>query len=401
MRSSMMAMAALAMTALPVGAMAATEVVVWHSYRGGEQAALEEVAKTFNGKNKDVQIKLLQIPYDAFADKITAAIPRGKGPDLFIFAQDRLGDWAANSLIEPVDFWLDDELRKAFVEPTLEALTYDDAVFGLPIAFKMTALIYNKKLVPTPPKTTGELIAMAKKATDAKAGRFGLVYENANFYFQSAWMQGFGGKVFDKKGKPTLDTPEVISSMKFAQKLAHESGIMPEEVSSILVTTLFNKGDAAFVINGPWFLGEIDKKVDYGVAVLPTIDEAGGKPARPFLTAEGIIMSAKSQDKKAAFEVMKYLASTEAGKVLATKGYITVARKAVYDDPAVKGNAKLMVFREQLKATLPMPNTPAMRMVWSPATTAMNKIINGKADPTPAMKEAQEEVAKLVKGARR
>lgn len=400
MRSLKMAMLAVAFVAVPAFAQAA-EVVVWHSYRGKERAALEEVSQSFNAKNKDAQIKLLAIPYDAFADKITAAVPRGKGPDLFIFAQDRIGDWAAAGLIEPLGFWMDDALRSAFVEPTLEAVTYDDAIYGLPMAFKMTALFYNKKLVKTPPKSTGELIKMAKAHTDAKKGKFGLVYENANFYFQSAWLQGFGGRVFDKKGRPTLDSKEVVASMAFAQRLAHKEGIMPEEATSMLVTTLFNKGDAAFVINGPWFMGEIDKSVDYGVAVFPTIDDAGGKPGTPFLTAESIIMSAKSEDKKASFKVMEFLTSVEAAKVLAEKGRITVARKAVYEDAKLASDPKLSVFRAQLKNSVPMPNSPAMKMVWSPATTAMNKIINGRADPAAAMKTAQDEVKELVKGARR
>lgn len=380
-------------------ALAKTPVNLWHAYRAQEKTALEEVAKKFNAENKDIELKLLPIPYDAFADKITAAVPRGKGPDLFIFAQDRVGDWAASGVVEPIDFWLTDELRGAFLPPSLEALTYDDQVYGLPMAVKMIALIYNKKLVKSPPKTTDELIQVAKGLT--KGGSFGLVYQNADFWYHGMWMQGFGGRVFDKKGAPTLDTKEVIDSMRFAQKLAHSSGIMPEEVSSTLVTTLFNQGKAAMVINGPWFIGELDKSVDYGVAVLPKINEAGGKPAKPFLSAEGVIMSAKATDKKAAFEVMKYLTSVEAGRVMAKVGRQTVARKAVYDDAEIAKDPVLSVFRAQLQDSVPTPNSPAMRMVWSPATTAMNKIINGKADPAEAMKAAQAEVAKLVKGARR
>lgn len=400
MLKSKLALCAALMVAPSVAA-AATPITVWHAYRGKERAALEKVASQFNAKQKDVELKLLPIPYDAFADKITAAIPRGKGPDLFIFAQDRIGDWAASGLIEPVDFWLDDAMRGTFLPPTLEAVTYDDAVYALPMAFKMVALFYNKKLVPTPPKTTAELITIAKKHTDKAKGEFGLVYENANFYYQATWMQGFGGKVFDKKKKPTLASAEVIGSMKFAQKLAHESGIMPEEVTGTLVTTLFNRGKAAMVINGPWFIGELESKIDYGVAVLPTIDEAGGKPAAPFLSAEGIIMSAKTADKKAAFEVMKYLTSVEAGKIMALDGGQPAANKGVYDDAQVAKDPLLSVFRQQLATSRPMPNTPAMRMVWSPATTAMNKIINGKADAAASMTEAQAEVEKLVKGARR
>ena len=49
-------------------------------------------------------------------------------------------------------------------------------------------------------------------------------------------------------------------------------------------------------------LGEIEEGVPFSVAVLPEISKTG-KPARPFLSAEGVIMSAKTADKKAAPKV--------------------------------------------------------------------------------------------------
>jgi len=270
----------------------------------------------------------------------------------------------------------------------------------LPMTFKMVALFYNKKLVKKPPETTEEMIAVAKKHTNEEEKKYGLVYEAANFYYQGAWLQGFGGSVFDSRGRPQLDSPQCVASMKFAQSLADDHDIMPEEVSSVLVTTLFNNGQAAMAIDGPWFIGSIDESIDFGVSVLPTVSETG-KPATPFLTSEGLIMNANSDHKKEAFEVMQYMTSVEVGKIMAKKGRQTVARREVYEDPEIANDPVLTVFRKQLKNSRPMPNSPAMRMVWSPATTAMNKVINGGVDPAAAMKEAQADVAELVKGARR
>ena len=49
-----------------------------------------------------------------------------------------------------------------------------------------------------------------------------------------------------------------------------------------------------------------------------------------------------------------------------------------------------------------MPNYAEMTMMWSPVTTAMNKIVKGSATPEVALKEAQDTVkdniAKLRKG---
>src|ERR1044071_9051995 len=102
-------------------AAAQKEVVVWHGYRGDEKAAFEKVVANFNqsAAGKGIKVTTLAVPYDAFADKITAAVPRGKGPDVFIFAQDRLGGWvAAGNTIEPIDFFLDAPTRGRFLNTT-------------------------------------------------------------------------------------------------------------------------------------------------------------------------------------------------------------------------------------------------------------------------------------------
>lgn len=175
---------------------------------------------------------------------------------------------------------------------------------------------------------------------------------------------------------------------------------MPQEVSSILVSTLFNRGQAAMVINGPWFLGELDPKTPFKVAPLPVISENGQRP-RPFLSVEAVIMSARTEDKPTAFEVMTYLTSAEAGRIMAKEARQTAANRAVYEDPQIAKDPILSVFKSQLEHSIPTPNTPAMLKVWSPVTTAMNKVINGGVDPAPAAKVCQVEVKKFLKGARR
>lgn len=84
---------ALGLTSLLVvaPAEAQVELVVWHAYRGGEKAAFEKVVEAYNRSQGAVKVSSLAVPYDAYADKITAAVPRGKGPGVFIYAQDRLG----------------------------------------------------------------------------------------------------------------------------------------------------------------------------------------------------------------------------------------------------------------------------------------------------------------------
>jgi arabinogalactan oligomer/maltooligosaccharide transport system substrate-binding protein len=388
--------------AAPV-AQAATDIVVWHAYRGDEKAAFEKVVGMYNAKQKAVAVRTLAVPYDAYADKITASVPRGKGPDVFIFAQDRLGGWVeAGQTIEPIDFFVDDKVTSQFVPGMMTAMTYRDTIYGLPLNFKSIAMIYNTALVKAPPKTTGELIKVAKGLTNAASGRFGLAYEYSNFFFHAALMNAFGGQVFAPGPKPVIDSPQNVRAVKTMLKWYREDGILPADPSSTLIASLFNDGKAAIVFSGPWFLGEVQDKVKYAIAPLPTVDEAGGKPMRPWLTVEGVYVSAGSQQKEAAYAFAEYLVSPDAALVLALEGGQLPTNKSIYSDPRVAKNATLQGFRKQLDTAVPMPNYAEMTLMWSPVTTAMNKIVKGSATPEVALKEAQaavtDSIAKLRKG---
>lgn len=379
-------------------AASAADVVVWHAYRGGEKEAFEKAVAAYNASPAAAGNKIvtLAVPYDAFADKITAAVPRGKGPDIFIYAQDRLGGWVeAGNTIEPIDFFLDDVTKARFIPSTLEAMTYRGAVYGLPLNFKVLIQIYNKKLVAQAPKTSTELVALARKLGDPAAGRFGLAYWYGDFYYHAALMNAFGGGVFDG-AKPTLNSPANVKSLEQLMTWIDKDKILPAEPSTALITSLFNSGKAAIVFSGPWFLGEIAPTIEYGLAPLPTITEAGGQPMRPWMTVEGVYIAAPSKNKDAAYAFARYLTDREAARTMALEGRQTPANQQVYQDAAVAGDPVLKAFRQQVEVAIPMPNLAEMTMVWSPATTAMNLVVKKAATPKAALDQAQKDVEERI-----
>ena len=395
--SALAAFATLALAALlaAVPAGAQREILVWHAYRGDEKAAFEKVVEQYNRAQQGVRVSSLAVPYDAFADKITAAVPRGRGPDVFIYAQDRLGGWiAAGNTVEPLDFFLDDQTRGRYLGTTLQAMTYQGNVYGLPLNFKVITLIYNKKMIQTPPRTTGEMLALARKHTNAAAGRFGLAYWYSDFYYHAPLMNAFGGGVFDGR-KPTLNSPANVKSVETLTKWL-ATGVLPAEPSVALLTALFNEERSPMVLSGPWFLGEVRNGIDVGLALLPTVDEAGGRPMRPWMTVEGVFVAAPSRNKDAAFAFAKYLTDVPALKVMALEGRQSPANKGAYTDPQIAGDPVLKAFRQQVENAIPMPNLPEMTMVWSPATTAMNKVVKKSATPKAALDAAQKEVVERI-----
>ena len=376
---------------------ASAELVVWHSYRAEERAALEKVVAAYNAAKPGANVKTLAVPFDAIADKISAAVPAGKGPDIFIYAQDRLGGWVVGGkIIEPIDFFLDDKTKGRFLKTTMDAMTYRGQVWGLPLNYKVITLIYNKKLVKSPPKDSAELVKIAKEHTDKKSGRFGLAYAFTDYYYHAALQNGFGGGPFSSGSTPALNSAENLAALELLMRWLDKDGILPTEPSVALITSLFNSGKAAMVFSGPWFLGEIAKDVDYALAPLPKLSEAGGKPMRPWMTVEGVYVSAQSKNKDAAYDFATYLTDVKAAKVLALEGRQTPAAKAIYDDPEVAKNPILAAFKKQVDVAVPMPNLPEMSMVWGPATTMMNAVTKKGATPKAGLDTAQAAVAKDV-----
>lgn len=377
------------------GAPRESGVVLWHAYTGQERAALEQTAATWTAAHPDKPLVLVAVPYDSFADKLTSAIPRGNGPDLFIYPHDRIGDWADAGTIEPIEYWVDDARADRFSEQAVGAMAYRGSLWGLPLAVKSLALYVRSDLVKTPIETTDALVSLTP-AMKARNG-FAIAYANVDLYGHAPWLHGFGGSVMDDEGNIAIATPEAALAMTFARKLVSD-GVAPADAQGPLVATLFNEGKAATVMSGPWFVADIGANVRWHVEPLPIISETG-KHAAPFLGAEGVLMSAQAHDKNAAFAVMDAITSDEAAIIRAQTARQVVANWRAYDDPTVAKDAALKTFRAQLDHTVPMPKSGAMRMVWTPYKTALGEVLSGRAEPGEQLISVEREVKSYLHGA--
>jgi arabinogalactan oligomer/maltooligosaccharide transport system substrate-binding protein len=364
-------------------------VVLWHAYNGDERAALEATARDWNARHADRPLVLVAVPYDAFADKLSSAIPRGNGPDLFIYPQDRIGDWADAGAIEPIEFWVDDARADRFTPEAVAAMAYGSSLYGLPMTVKSLALYYRTDLVASAPRTTDELLALAP-AMRAKGG-FALAYANVDLYGHAPWLHGFGGRIMDDSGALAIATPQAARAMTFARELV-ANGVVPADAQGPLVASLFNEGKAATVMSGPWFIADINPQVPWRVTTLPIVS-ATGRPAAPFASAEGILMSARARDKDAAFAVMDFLTGDASAIARAKLAHQVVPNVHAYDDREVAKDTALGAFRAQLAHVVPMPKGAAMRMVWTPYRTALGEVLAGRAEAAARLIAVEREVA--------
>lgn len=366
------------------------EIVLWHSYRAGEQEAFDKVVEQYNTSQNEVRIRSQAIPYDPFVDKITITVPRGQGPDLFIFAHNMIGNWVEQGVLEPLSGLVDGEALKQFTPDSVKALVYRKNLYGLPLAFKSLVLFYNKKLVPTPPATMEELIAKAKELQTEE--RPGLVYQAGGLYFHSMWIHAFGGVVFDDNHVPAFDTQAHVDALKYVRALHAEHKILPKGISGFMVTSLFNDGNAPFVFNGPWFRPEIveSDKLAYGIAQIPPL--ADGKTPKPMLGVEALFITKTSTKKEAALKAALFLAGAESAGVRMRVGKQPVCHAATLEAGAAEDET-MKVFMEQAKNAVLMDASPEMQLLWTPADIAIAAgIFVEDRDPAAELKKAQEKM---------
>ena len=337
-------------------------IIVWHASRGGEQQSLEKVASRFEAES-GIKVTLLALPYDAYAAKLEAAIPRGNGPDLFISPHERIGTYLQNHLIGPAGDALPDPER--YEDGALLAVTEGGTRWAVPLATKCVALYTTVD----PPATLDALV------TAKTPGVFPLAYEAQAIYFHIPLLHAYGGRLFDG----TTYAMVGHEAQKAAEKARDmtRSGAIPDEPSGDLVKQLFVSGKASSVISGPWLAGDLPATMKYRVVPLPSV-EGGGK-MRPYLTVDGAFLTPEGAKRKEAVAFARALGSDASATDRAEIGKQVVATRAYWSAATI--DPVLEAFHQASREAIPMPSSVAMRTTWVPAEQALRKVIRGMPAP--------------------
>ncbi|MBI2376862.1 MAG: extracellular solute-binding protein [Deltaproteobacteria bacterium] len=369
-------------------------LVLWHSYTRAEREALESALAGYPDR-----VEASFVPFSALVDKLTAAIPRGHGPDVFIFAHDRIGGWAEGHLVEPIELLVDEPMLDEQLTPCVFALAYGDSLYGLPLAFKSLALFVRTDQIPEPPKDFESLLTIAKSRTDRTKGTYGFVYPNADLFFHTPLLYSLGGSIYsdDSPSRPKLEN--LAPSLALAKRLAIDEGVLPDDPSPPMASSMFSEGRTGMVISGPWFMGEIDPGVPYTVTPVPAFP--GGKPASGFSTCEGVMMSRYSKQKREAYALMRFLSGDlKTAEIRMRKGGQTVtlsrAWETVLPTLSTAERAKLEAFRTSFAESITTPSHPSMNAAWTPLNAALYKVIHRGMDPAAAEAEAQSRIDKAL-----
>ncbi len=346
---------------------------------------LQKVGDEFT-KKSGVKVTV-EHPEDA-PGKFAQAAAAGKGPDVWCWPHDRMGEWAKSGLIVPVT--PSAKLRGEIEDGAWKAFSYQGKTWGYPISVEAIGLIYNKALVKTPPKSFDDVIKLDKELS--ASGKKAILWDYNNTYFTWPVLAAGGGFVFGRDAKGELDPSKVgvnaPGAIKGAEVLAGliKNGQMPKGSGYAEMEGAFNKGSVAMMITGPWAWDNLKKSnIDFGVAPIPDV---AGKPAKPFVGVLGCMISAPSKSKDVAKEFIEnHLLKLDGLKMVnADVPLGTPANKAFFKELAENPNIKATM--ENARRGEPMPNIPEMGKFWSSMGSALENITNGRQSPKESLDAA-------------
>ncbi len=382
------AIAAAAVAALAfAGAASAQEagkLLVWINGDKGYNG-LQKVGDAF-AKKAGVPVTV-EHPEDA-PGKFQQAAAAGKGPDIFCWPHDRMGEWAQSGLIVPVN--PSKKVRDEVEETAWKAFAYQGKTWGYPISVEAIGLIYNKALVKTPPKSFDDVVKLDKELS--AQGKKAILWDYNNTYFTWPILAAGGGYVFGRDAKGELDPTKVgvnnAGAIAGAQLLADliKNGHMPKGSGYAEMEAAFTKGQVATMISGPWAWDNLRKaNIDFGVAPIPDV---AGKPSKPFVGVLGCMIAAPSKNKDIAKEFIEnHLMRPEGLKMVnADVPLGTPANKAFFAE--LSSNPNIKATMENARRGEPMPNIPEMGRFWSSMASALENITNGRQSPKEALDAA-------------
>jgi maltose/maltodextrin transport system substrate-binding protein len=378
---------------LPAFAWTDGELLIWVSDNRAYHA-LGDLGKKFE---KEVGVPVKVETQEEITEKYQAAAQSGKGPDIFFWAHDRIGEWADAGLLKPLE--VKEEFKANFLPMSWEAVTHNKQIWGYPISLETVSLIFNKKLVTTkPPTQLSEIAAFAKELKAKNPNLIPIMWDYNTPYFSWPFLASAGGYPFKKTegGYDVkdigVDNPGSLEGLKAIVGLMKD-GAMPKGATQAVMDEKMNKGELAMMINGPWDWANLRKSgVDFDLAPVPGV---GGNPGKPFVGVQAALINRSSPNVDLAVQYLeKYVCTEEGLKAMDADAPLGVpALKSLCDEMAAK-NPFIKITYENAQNGVVMPNIPQMGKFWSSMKAAFEIATNGGATPEVALQDAKKNMEK-------
>lgn len=375
----------------------------WPDSTGNRYSWIENKISEFEKANPGVFIHLRRLKWEYGMIELRAAIATGIGPDIAPIGADF--DFISEGYLEPLDGFFTQKKIQEYHPKALEAVTYNERIYGYPWFMTTNALFLNKNLFEkrdVKPPIDGKwgygdfAEAMAHltydENNDGKKDYFGF-----NFFLSPGNYQAWGfltmdgARVFDEEGNFTLNCPEGISALTKLLDLSKKYDATPEDYGFAEEKKVWGdfseEKKLAVYPAGPWAINLLD--FDFDIAMYPDGDSEAISTA--LVSAYGILKQEDEEKKKICEKFLQFITSEEEQEVLSSYGVFPVYNK-ILDNIS---DAKIFRLKSILESSVLLPRIKNFYKIDDILITKLRLVFMGKKTPQEALADAALEIYNL------
>ena len=126
---------------------------IWHQMLYENRKVLREVCDEYEKSNPNIKINLTYRETEELRSSYQAAAMGGSGPELIYGPSDQVGPFATMGIIQPLESLFEESFFKQFVKNAVVHYQGHKWMVG-DVVGNHLMLIYNKKLLSSPPANT-------------------------------------------------------------------------------------------------------------------------------------------------------------------------------------------------------------------------------------------------------
>ena len=389
------------------------DITFWHSLGFHIKDVVEDMVEEYNETHSGVKVDaVFQGLYEELQVKMMTAAVTRQLPDIAQAQYEYLETYIENDLVEPIDKYLDEQMKEDVPEVMWKLVTRDNQIYGVPFCVSATMFYYNKNaferagLDPErPPSNWNELIEMGKKLTadtdgDGITDSYAMMFWTDGFYGLAPVLWAYGGEFFNEDNtRINLTSDEMVQAVSMLRDLVYTHHIMPQNWTDWEGGQAFLTGNLAmgFFSSAGISYGEQNLPWELGIAPMPEINGSrqtaiGGSGLLSFAT--------KSKKKRAVHEFIEWMVNKENTiRFHEAIGYIPV-RKSALGSLTLKAfhrdNPNYRVTVEALSYARPLPQHSDYYKINVKLREMLERIFLLGAEPLEELRKAEREINEML-----
>ncbi len=206
-------------SAVSPGILDSSKIIVWYE-KANDKPYIEGAATEFSQKyGVEVETKLYEDT--DYLEAINKA-NTGEAVDVFLLSNDEVRKANLAGLIEENILYSDEFLSANYPGVTKNALTTDGEIYGYPLYFDTTVLVYNSVLTENAPKTFDDILVFADNFEDTEGNKTIFKWDVADPMYDYTFLGGYSnilGDVGEDKDNFDITSNKVVDTMTYFQGL--------------------------------------------------------------------------------------------------------------------------------------------------------------------------------------